>query len=187
MHPLISRRTLLGTTAALLATTALPRFAGAAEGQRLVVAADSEPRQLNPAIVASNGVFFISSKIVEPLAEASYEGDGLGPLLATAWEGSEDGKTVTFSLREGVNWHDGKPFTSADVAFSAMEVWKPLQNIGRGVFANLEDGRDARRAYGGFPILEADAGATHRQRPAGRLGGAAEAPLRGYRHRGEPG
>ena len=70
MHPLISRRTLLGTTAALLATTALPRFANAAEGQRLVVAADSEPRQLNPAIVASNGVFFISSKIVEPLAEA---------------------------------------------------------------------------------------------------------------------
>ena len=45
---------------------------------------------------------------------------------------------MTFSLREGVNWHDGKPFTSADVAFSAMEVWKPLQNIGRGVFANLE-------------------------------------------------
>ena len=138
MHPLISRRTLLGTTAALLATTALPRISSAAEGQRLVVAADSEPRQLNPAIVASNGVFFISSKIVEPLAEAAYEDGGLRPLLATAWEGSADGMIVTFSLREGVNWHDGKPFTSADVAFSAMEVWKPLQNIGRGVFANLE-------------------------------------------------
>ena len=41
------------------------------------MAADSEPRQLNPAIVASNGVFFISSKIVEPLAEAAYEDDGL--------------------------------------------------------------------------------------------------------------
>ena len=51
-----------------------------------------------------------SSKIVEPLAEAAYEGDGLGPLLATAWEGSQDGKSVTFSLREGVNWHDGEAF-----------------------------------------------------------------------------
>ncbi|HRO10953.1 ABC transporter substrate-binding protein [Amaricoccus sp.] len=138
MLPSVSRRTLLGTAAALLASTALPRLARAAEGGRLVVAADSEPRQLNPAIVASNGVFFIASKVVEPLAEASYEGDGLRPLLATAWEGSDDGRTITFTLREGVTWHDGTPFTSADVAFSAMEVWKPLQNIGRSLFADLE-------------------------------------------------
>jgi peptide/nickel transport system substrate-binding protein len=37
-----------------------------------------------------------------------------------------------------VTWHDGKPFTSEDVAFSALNVWKPLQNLGRLVFANLE-------------------------------------------------
>ncbi len=137
MFDRITRRTLLGNAAVLLGTTALPRMAFAAgAGGRLTVAADSEPRNLNPAMVASNGVFFIASKIVEPLAEAAY--DGLTPLLATAWEGSEDGRTVTFKLREGVTWHDGKPFTSADVAFSAMEVWKPLQNLGRIVFANLE-------------------------------------------------
>ena len=183
----ISRRGVIGAGAALLASTALPRLAGAAGPKRLVVAADSEPRQLNPAIVASNGVFFISSKIVEPLAEASYEGDGLRPLLATAWKGSEDGRTITFTLREGVTWHDGTPFTSADVAFSAMEVWKPLQNIGRGVFANLEAVDTPDERDGGLPLLEADAGAAHRQRPAGRLLGPAEASLRGHRHRGEPG
>ena len=44
------------------------------KGGRLIVAADSEPRNLNPAIVASNGVFFMSSKVVEPLAEASFDG-----------------------------------------------------------------------------------------------------------------
>ena len=134
----LSRRTLLGTSALALAAAALPRIGRAAGGGRLVVAADSEPRQLNPAIVASNGVFFVASKVVEPLAEASYDAGGLRPLLATGWEGSEDGLSLTFTLREGVTWHDGEPFTSADVAFSAMEVWKPLQNIGRGVFANLE-------------------------------------------------
>ncbi|MGE3365214.1 MAG: ABC transporter substrate-binding protein, partial [Rhizobiaceae bacterium] len=106
---------------------------------RLVVAADSEPRNLNPAMVASNGVFFVSSKVVEPLAEASFETtDGLTPRLATSWEGSPDGLTVTFKLRGGVTWHDGKPFTSADVAFSAMQIWKPLQNLGRVVFKDLE-------------------------------------------------
>jgi peptide/nickel transport system substrate-binding protein len=132
-----------GATAALLAVS-LASIAPAATlaqdpqtGGTLIVAADSEPANLNPAIVASNGVFFISSKIVEPLAEMDYE-TGLRPLLATSWEGSDDGLTFTVHTREGVTWHDGEPFTSADVAFSAMEVWKPLGNLGRVFFANLE-------------------------------------------------
>ncbi len=37
------------------------------------------------------------------------------PELATGWSWSEDGRQLTFRLREGVTWHDGKPFTSADV------------------------------------------------------------------------
>ncbi|RIK85012.1 MAG: ABC transporter substrate-binding protein [Hyphomicrobiales bacterium] len=132
------RRTVLRGTALLLAPLALPARLFA-NGGRLVVAADSEPRNLNPAIVASNGVFFVASKVIEPLAEASYDGrDGLAPRLAVAWEGSADGLSATFRLRQGVTWHDGKPFTSADVAFSALKVWKPLQNLGRLVFANLE-------------------------------------------------
>ena len=138
----LSRRTLLSGTALLLASTALPTIGRTQEtkrGGRLVVAADSEPRNLNPAIVASNGVFFISSKIVETLAEASYDGkDGLAPRLAVSWEGAADGLSATFKLREGVTWHDGKPFTSADVAFSALQIWKPLQNLGRTVFKDLE-------------------------------------------------
>ncbi|MFN4099354.1 MAG: ABC transporter substrate-binding protein [Pararhodobacter sp.] len=132
-----TRRQFLGTGAALLGSAAFPWLAFAqAPGGRLIVAADSEPRQLNPAIAASNGVFYIASKVIEPLAEAGF--DRITPLLAAGWEGSEDGLSITFTLREGVRWHDDEPFTSADVAFSAMEVWKPLQNIGRSVFANLE-------------------------------------------------
>src|SRR5437773_10609858 len=37
------------------------------------------------------------------------------PDLATKWEWSEDGKELTFPLRQGVKWHDGKPFTAKDV------------------------------------------------------------------------
>ncbi|MFB7144489.1 ABC transporter substrate-binding protein [Agrobacterium deltaense] len=138
----LSRRSLLKTSLLLAATTGLAGIAAAQEaapGGRLIVAADSEPKNLNPAIVASNGVFYIASKIVEPLAEASFDGkDGLTPRLATEWQGSDDGLSATFKLREGVSWHDGKPFTAADVAFSALSIWKPLQNLGRLVFANLE-------------------------------------------------
>jgi len=37
------------------------------------------------------------------------------PDLATKWEWSEDGRELTFPLRQGVKWHDGKPFSAADV------------------------------------------------------------------------
>ncbi len=41
--------------------------------------------------------------------------EGIVPDLATSWKWSEDSRQLTFELRKGVTWHDGKPFTSADV------------------------------------------------------------------------
>ena len=40
------------------------------------------------------------------------------PALATAWSHSKDGKTWTFTLRRGVKWQDGRPFTASDVVFT---------------------------------------------------------------------
>jgi peptide/nickel transport system substrate-binding protein len=41
--------------------------------------------------------------------------DSILPDLATGWSWSEDGTELTFPLRQGVKWHDGKPFTAKDV------------------------------------------------------------------------
>jgi len=41
--------------------------------------------------------------------------DRIIPELAASWAWSDDGRTLTMKLRDGVTWHDGKPFTSADV------------------------------------------------------------------------
>jgi peptide/nickel transport system substrate-binding protein len=41
--------------------------------------------------------------------------DNIVPDLAESWAVSEDGRELTFKLRQGVKWHDGKPFTAADV------------------------------------------------------------------------
>ena len=45
-------------------------------------------------------------------------GEGYIPDLASSWELSNDDKTLTFHLVEGVEWHDGEPFTAADVEFT---------------------------------------------------------------------
>lgn len=47
------------------------------------------------------------------------------PDLAGSWERSDDGKTWTFHLRDGIKWHDGAPFTSKDVAFTLSRVANP--------------------------------------------------------------
>ena len=61
---------------------------------------------------------FAASKIYQSLL--TYGAD-LKPLpsLAKSWTISPDGLTYTFELQKGVKWHDGKPFSSADVVFTA--------------------------------------------------------------------
>lgn len=54
----------------------------------------------------------------------TYKPDmSLAPCLAEKWVISEDGKSITFYLVKNAKWHDGKPVTAEDVAFS-VEYWK---------------------------------------------------------------
>ena len=69
--------------------------------------------------------------------------DGIVPDLAKSWRWSDDGKQLTFELRDGVTWHDGKPFTAADVkctwdllAGTAKDNFK--LNFRKGWYANVE-------------------------------------------------
>src|SRR5947199_7948724 len=49
----------------------------------------------------------------QDVAQASLQ--SVIPDLATSWSWNEEGTELTFPLRQGVKWHDGKPFTAADV------------------------------------------------------------------------
>ncbi|MCC7275134.1 MAG: ABC transporter substrate-binding protein [Alphaproteobacteria bacterium] len=96
-----------------------------------------EPVMLTGAFNSAGQIYVISPKIHDGLV--AYDADfNLQPQLATAWTISADGKEMKFTLRPNVRWHDGKPFTSEDVAFSAMKVWKVAHPRGRSVYANLE-------------------------------------------------
>ena len=73
------------------------------------------------------------------VAKNSFE--SIVPDLATKWAWSADGKQLVFTLRQGVKWHDGKPFTAKDVActFELLLVEGKLRRNPRGaLFSNVE-------------------------------------------------
>ena len=51
------------------------------------------------------------------------------PDLAESWEISDDGLTYTFNLREGVTYHDGTPFSSADVVATFNRIMDPPEGV----------------------------------------------------------
>jgi len=77
-----------------------------------------------------------------------YLGPDVTPLvpgLALSAEPDVDAQTWTFRLRDGVTWHDGKPFTAADVAYNFRSVWPdPSLNPSGGLLAGLVDRKAVR-------------------------------------------
>ncbi len=123
----LTRRTALLSSAALLASKTPVR--AQKRGGVVTVHMNAEQRILNPALRASTGVYLITSKIMEALVDLDAAGKPTG-VLATKWDSAPDGLTHTFTLRPGVTWHDGKPFTADDVQYTAMEMWKKELNYG---------------------------------------------------------
>ena len=96
-----------------------------------------EPPVLIPLTTSAGGSTEIGPNVVEGLL--AFDQDlRPRPLLATAWQVSQDGLRYTFELRRGVTWHDGKPFTSADVA-SSISALKQVHPRGRATFANVAE------------------------------------------------
>ena len=156
----INRRTALLTSAAIAANVINPMRAFAQETPRkggvFNVHYGAEQRQLNPSIQASTGVYIIGGKIQENLVDLDANGQPVG-VLAESWEATPDGKTVTFKLRKGVTWHDGKPFTSADVEFTAMNDVEEDPQLRLDAAAVPDRGRHARPADRDLQLRAADA------------------------------
>src|SRR5438094_10366918 len=66
------------------------------------------------AVVPFMGLFNNLVMFDQNVARNSLE--SIVPDLATSWAWSDDGKRLAFKLRQGVKWHDRKPFTAKDVA-----------------------------------------------------------------------
>lgn len=129
---------LLTTAVAAILAAALPLSSALAQPKRggtLNLLVEPEPPALSTIAHTAGPSTKVSGKVLEGLL--TYDHDLTPkPQLATEWAISEDGLRYSFKLREGVLWHDGKPFTSADVAAS-IAILKQYHPRGRGTFANV--------------------------------------------------
>jgi peptide/nickel transport system substrate-binding protein len=99
-----------------VATTATPRRGGS-----LVVAVTADPGHFNSGVSTAGGTHAVADNLYNGLV---FLDEQLNPQpdLADSWTISPDGKTYTFKLRQGVKWHDGQPFSAADVKFTFEEI-----------------------------------------------------------------
>ena len=70
---------------------------------------------VDPQVVVTRPDFDILKNVFEPLVDLVRDTTELGPVLATQWSVDERGTVYTFTLRKGVVFHDGTPFTAEAV------------------------------------------------------------------------
>jgi peptide/nickel transport system substrate-binding protein len=91
----------------------------------------SEPVVLDPALHTNDPETALNRAIYDYLVELLPDAT-IGTNLASDWTVSDDGLTYTFTLVEGVTFHDGSPLTSADVVYTfnrLKEVGAPALNL----------------------------------------------------------
>ena len=84
----------------------------------IIIGLEAEPVTLDPAQMTDFNSSRAGMEIYDSLLRFKDGSTELEPCLATDWEASEDGLEYTFTLREGVTFHDGTPFNAEAVKFN---------------------------------------------------------------------
>ncbi|MEH6526953.1 MAG: ABC transporter substrate-binding protein [Sneathiella sp.] len=115
---------IIAAAVAMIATAGGATLTQAEEGKSggtLVIGTTQKARHLNPAVQSGIATAVPGTQIfATPLRfDENWQPQ---PYLAESWSVSDDGKSITLNLRKNARFHDGKPVTSEDVAFSLQTV-----------------------------------------------------------------
>ncbi|WPB57872.1 ABC transporter substrate-binding protein [Xylophilus sp. GOD-11R] len=139
---MLSRRALLASTSAASTACLLlgaPATWAQSRGKTAVVVGIAlEPTGLDPTAAAASSIAEVTLyNLYETLTRVNTDGS-VTPLLAEGWELSPDLKTLTFRLKRGITFHNGKPFDAAAVKFSFERAASDKStNKDRRTFQNL--------------------------------------------------
>ena len=95
-----------------------------AYGDLLIQGSIGDASNLIPMLASDSTSHDISGLIFNGLVKYDKDLNLVGD-LAESWEVSKDGLTITFKLRQGVKWEDGKEFTTEDVMFGFKTITNP--------------------------------------------------------------
>lgn len=128
---------LLGTGA--LAGAAMALAVAAEAKSDIVIALQLEPPHLDPTSAAAGAIDqVLYSNVFEGLTRFGPDGS-VNPGLAESWEISDDGRVYTFSLHDGVTFHDGTSLDAQDVKFSLDRARdETSQNAQKALFEGIE-------------------------------------------------
>ncbi len=96
-----------------------------AELQRLVVTRSAGPKTFNRLFSADDQTHTITGCLHGALVRINRQTQQTEPELATSWQASPDGRTLTFRLRRDAQFSDGQPFMAADVLFTFQVINDP--------------------------------------------------------------
>jgi oligopeptide transport system substrate-binding protein len=106
----------------------VPHLPGAQFGGTFRRMLGANPVTLDPALVTDNYGITVVNQIFDGLVQFDANLKPI-PALAEFWEGSRDGRTWTFALRQGVKFHNGREVTAQDVVYSftrLLDATRPL-------------------------------------------------------------
>jgi peptide/nickel transport system substrate-binding protein len=116
---------LAATAAAVSASPQGRNGAGAKRGGTLTMARVADIFTMDPVQTIDDRSIFTDLQIYDRLVKLSKSGKSVEPELATSWTFSHGGRQAIFTLRSGVEFSDGSPLTSADVAASINRERNP--------------------------------------------------------------
>jgi peptide/nickel transport system substrate-binding protein len=118
----------LGALGATRATSVARSAARRQEGGRIVYGYGAEAVNLDPGNAIDRPSFDVMQNIYDGLVEIDGSG-AIQPALATDWTISEDNLSWTFTLREGVSFHDGTPFNAEAVTAQFTRILDPANEL----------------------------------------------------------
>jgi peptide/nickel transport system substrate-binding protein len=125
----LTRRQFIGQVLAAAAGLAAGNKLGwaAAPRDRLVVAMSIGIESLHPYSQSSSPIYGLWGHVIECLVDTEYDKRGYFGELAESWK--VQGSEWTFTLRKGIAYHDGSPFTAKDVAYSYERILKDPKSL----------------------------------------------------------
>src|SRR4051812_10452844 len=140
----VGRRTmnkLLGSAAlaaVLLASGAQLALAAPNRGGQLVFGRYADSLFLDPVLNDANVDIWILTNLYDTLLQPTSDGKSVEPGLASAWKVSDDGRMLTLTLREGVQFADGTKLTAEDVVWSLDRARNPDNGIWNNLIGSID-------------------------------------------------